>query len=53
MYWTSFPKDSGSVATKAEADLIIGDAMYTREDVFGKDLNNRGADTLTYVGGDM
>lgn len=47
----SVESNFGSVATIADdADLTMGGAMYTREDVLGKGLYNRGADTLTYVG---
>lgn len=47
IYRTSFSSVFGSVATIADADLTMGDATYTKEDVLGKGLYNKGADTLT------
>lgn len=46
-YRTSFSSVFGSVATTADADLTMGGATYTKEDVLGKGLYNRGADTST------
>jgi len=38
IYWRSSFNGFGSVATMAEANLTIGDAMYTKGDIFGKGL---------------
>lgn len=50
VYWISFSSDFGSVATRADADLTMGGATYTKEAVLGRGLYSKGADTLTYVG---